>query len=84
MRAEDAFEIGIAGRSRMSDTEIATRRRDASSKKEVERYGEQCDDGGVVRHGGILCCSMINVELFFIGYKAFTEAAAVCANAASS
>src|SRR6266850_1084882 len=84
MRTEDAFEIGIAGRSRMSDTEIATRDRDPGRKKEVERYGEQCDDCSVVRHGGILCCSITNVELSFIRYKAFTEAAAVCANAAGS
>jgi hypothetical protein len=80
MRAEDAFEIGIAGRSWMSDTDIATRRRHASSKKEVERYSEQCDDGGVVRHDGILRCSMTNVELSFIRYTSFTEAAAVRAH----
>jgi hypothetical protein len=77
MRAEYAFEIGIAGRSRMSDAKIATRGRDPGRKKEVERYSEQCDDCSVVRHDGILCCSMTNVELAFIRYKALTEAAAV-------
>jgi hypothetical protein len=29
--------------------------RNASREKEIERYGEQCDDCSVIRHVDILC-----------------------------
>jgi len=57
MRAEDAFEIGIARRCRELDAELGVRRRHASRQKEIERYCQQCDDCGVMRHGDILRCN---------------------------
>jgi hypothetical protein len=44
MSAENSLEIGVPGRCRESYVEAAVRRRNASCKKEIERYGEQCDD----------------------------------------
>src|SRR5215813_4831912 len=84
MRAEDAFEIGIAGHCRKLDAKLGMRHRDPGRKKEVERDGEQRHDCSVVRHASILCCNVSKVELSRPRYKAFTEAAAVCAKAASS
>jgi hypothetical protein len=52
--AEDALEVGIAGRCRVFDVEVPAGNGNAGRQKEIERHSEQRDERGVVRHDDIL------------------------------
>jgi hypothetical protein len=48
-------KIGISRRCRKLHVEFAARRSNARCQEKIERYGEQCDDCGVIRHDDIQC-----------------------------